>query len=423
MKTTTSHPRDADAGTENLSASEKIFISRQPLFDIAERVVGFHLLVNQGTDASQAHVPDNVNASARLIANTLDTFGLHQVLGDYIAFLPISSDSLASEFLDLLPPEKIVLEIRPTTIEPSDFLNLLRNLVAKGFRLALADFQPSPELLPLFQLASYVSFDLNARGLSAIAGDIKAIEHLPIKRIAHNLQSREDFVACQGPLFSLYMGSILTTSETLSMNRIDPSTGRVMQLFNLVTQKADIGVIEASLKHDVGLCYSLLCYINSAGFGMPYKVESIRNALMLLGYDFLWRWLSLLIFAGVDVHAGQRLLLNTALIRGRLTELLGKRVLSGKDGDQLFVVGIFSLIDSLLGMPMEKALENLNLPDEVASALLRHEGKYAPFLELTLAFEGNNLQQAEQLCGTLGLDLSSASSDHMGAIDWARQLA
>jgi EAL and modified HD-GYP domain-containing signal transduction protein len=423
LETPTSNLVGQKPGIVEPEPSEKIFVSRQPVFDATEKVAGYELLLTESLASAGATAPESVAASARLIVNVFDNFGLNQVLGEHIAFIPISADSLASDFLDLLPPEKIVLGIKPSDVAAADLVGACERLCGKGFRLALDDFPYSQEWKPLFKLASYASFDMRAAKLDTVRTRVAQIEHLPLKRIARNLQSREEFQACKGKSFTLYQGSILAGPETLSMNRVDPSTARVMQLFNLVMSHADLKLIEDSLKHDVALCYSLLCYINSAGFGMPYKVESIRNAIMFLGYDFLWRWLSLLIFAGVDMHAGQRLLLNTALIRGRLTELLGQRVLSQKEGDKLFVVGVFSLLDSLLGMTMEKALANLSLPDEVADALLQRRGKYAPFLELALAFENNALTRAEQLCGELGVDLSAASNDHMTAIDWARQLS
>jgi EAL and modified HD-GYP domain-containing signal transduction protein len=144
---------------------------------------------------------------------------------------------------------------------------------------------------------------------------------------------------------------------------------------------------------------------------------------MLLGYDFLWRWLSLLVYAGIDLSAAQRVLLNTAIIRGRLTELLGQIHLPSKEANALFVVGHFSLLDALLGIPMEQVLKRINLPDEIAQALLNREGKYAPYLDLALAFESNQWTQAARLCRQLDIDLAAASRAHLAAIEWARMVA
>ena len=142
-----------------------------------------------------------------------------------------------------------------------------------------------------------------------------------------NVNSHDDFESCKTFCFDLYQGNFFGRPETLSMNRLDPGRARVMEIFNLVINRADIGAIEDAFKHDVALCYSLLCYINSVGIGLQYKVSSIRDAVMLLGYDFLWRWLSLLIFAGVDLTAAQRVLLPVAF--SRVAAPIGPRGLGG----------------------------------------------------------------------------------------------
>jgi EAL and modified HD-GYP domain-containing signal transduction protein len=181
--------------------------------------------------------------------------------------------------------------------------------------------------------------------------------------------------------------------------------------------------VENAFKHDVALCYSLLCYVNSAGIGLPYKVASIRDAVMVLGYDFLWRWLSLVIFAGVDLTAAQRLLLNTAVIRGRLAELLGQFRLSSRDGNQLFITGMFSLLDSLLGQPLPEVVGRLHLPEAVTAALTTGSGPYAPYLELALAFERDDVVTAMRLCEAIGVEMNEASRAHLAAIEWAGMLA
>lgn len=407
--------------TDGVDESEKTFVARQPICDAQENIFGHEFLFRQNRRLSE---PDTLNASAQLVVNVFNRFGLHQVLGAQIAFLPLAADALASDFLDLLPAEKLVLEIRAGDMPLPELIGYCRRLRAKNFHFSLSGFDYEPQTQPLYELASYASFDVEEEGDTApILDRLATIKRYQVKPIACRLHSYRQFQALKAFPFALYKGNCLGGPESFSINRADPSTTRVMQLFNLVLNDGDIREIEDAFKHDVALCYSLLRYINSVGFGLPYKVESIRSAIMLLGHDFLWRWLSLLIFAGVDAHAGQRLLLNTALIRGRLTELSGRRTLSQREAGHLFVVGIFSLLDVLLGMPMDRALAHLNLPDEVTDALLHREGKYAPFLNLALAFEGNDLRGAEGLCHAIGTDLSTGSADHMAAMEWARRLA
>lgn len=266
-------------------------------------------------------------------------------------------------------------------------------------------------------------YDLALTPLPDILRIDRLVRPQKLQRLVRNVNSRTDFEACRAVGFDFYQGRLLAPAQTLAVNRLDPSRARVMEIFNLVIGQADVAEIENAFKHDVALCYSLLCYINSAGIGLQYKVSSIRDAVMLLGYDFLWRWLSLLIFAGVDLTAAQRLLLNTAVIRGRLAELLGQARLSSRDGNYLFITGMFSLLDTLLGLPLSELAARLHLPEEVTQALVHRQGRYAPYLELALAFENDDGQRAAQLCAALQLDMSEASRAHLAAIEWAGMLA
>ena len=150
----------------------------------------------------------------------------------------------------------------------------------------------------------------------------------------------------------------------------------------------------------------------------PKPLRRSRNAENWPG-----RWLSLLVYAGIDLSAAQRVLLNTAIIRGRLTELLGQMHLPAKEANALFVVGNFSLLDALLGIPMAQVLQRISLPDEIARALQDREGKYAPYLDLALAFEHDQYGQAERLCAQLNIELAVASRAHLAAIEWARMVA
>jgi len=401
---------------------EVVFIARQPIFDAHETVLGFELLFRKSGLVPEM-APNSIGDAASLLVNTLNRFGVSQALGDKTGFLQLGDSALDSDLVELLPKDRVVLEY------PSDYLKgavqeaRCASLKNQGFQLARVCRPGETDLTNLKHTAGMIIYDLASQTLQDIIRLDRAVKPQNVQRLVRNVNSRSDFEGCKAFGFELYQGNFFAHAETLSMNRLDPARARIMEIFNLVINRADVDEIEAAFKHDVALCYSLLCYINSVGIGLQYKTSSIRDAVMLLGYDFLWRWLSLLIFAGVDLTAAQRVLLNTAIIRGRLTELLGQMKLSNNDGNALFLVGIFSLLDVLLGIPLEEVAQKLNLPDEVSAALRAREGRYATYLELALAFETNNFSRAERLCRELEIDLSAASQAHVAAIEWAGILA
>lgn len=401
---------------------DTLFLSRQPIIDSGEKVCAFQLLVRQSGLTPEAS-PNSAESAARLIVDTLNTFGAIEAIGDRLAWVSLPEQSLGSDLVELLPKAKFILEYPAALLASAKEEARCAELLQQGFNLAYTCRSAGNELDKLASVANYVAYDLSLQSIQDIAKLDRAVKPHGIKRLVRNVNTRSDFDACKAFCFDLYQGSFFAKPETLTNNRVDPARVRVVDIFNLVMNKAEVAKIEDAFKHDVALCYSLLCYINSVGIGLQYKVSSIKNAIMLLGYDFLWRWLSLLIYAGIDLSAAQRVLLNTAIIRGRLTELLGQMKLSEKESNSLFVVGVFSLIDALMGVPIEQALARLNLPNEVALAITRHEGKYAPYFELALAFESSNLALAERLCADLDIDLTAASRAHVAAIEWAGMIA
>jgi EAL and modified HD-GYP domain-containing signal transduction protein len=406
----------------NDRSRDAAFIARQPIFDATEKVVGFELLVRR-SGVIPAAPATSVTDGAGLAVDILNRFGAAQALGDKLGFLQLGEGMLDSDLVELLPRERFVLEYPSTFLCNEERVDRCAALMRDGFQLARICQLEESDLSDAGRGANMVIYDLSFQTIQEILRIDRSVRHQNLRRIVRHIKTRADFDACKTFSFDLYQGDFFAQAETMAMSRLDPSRARVIELFNLVIGKAEVGEIEDAFKHDVALCYSLLCYINSVGIGLQYKVASIRDAVMLLGYDFLWRWLSLLVFAGVDLTAAQRVLLNTAVIRGRLMELLGQGNLSSKDGNFLFVVGIFSMLDALLGLPIEQVNTKLNLPEEVTAALVAREGRYAPYLELALAFESNNLARAERLCANLGIDLSMASQMHLAAIEWAGILA
>lgn len=409
--------REVAAPTDSL-----IFIARQPIMDATEKVRGFQLLVRPGALAPAEPSSTPVDAT-RLLLDTINTFGIANAIGDRIAFVTTPPAVLESSMLDLLPKARFVLEYPSSHLATANGQAQCAKLRGQGFMLACARDSEAIEPSILEKCADYAVFDLSTQTAQTIAQLDRSLKSTHLKRLIRNINSRADFVSAKGFDFDLYQGNFFARTETLASNRMDPMRDRAIEILNLVMNRADVTEIEEAFKHDVALCYSLLCYINSVGIGLQFKVSSIRNAVMLLGYDFLWRWLSLLVYAGIDLSAAQRALLNTAIIRGRLAELLGQKALGDKGANQLFVAGAFSLLDALLGIPLEQALSRINVPPEISDALIHQTGRFAPYLELAMAFEQNNFAQAKRLCNNLGITLDDASRTHIAAIEWAGVLA
>ena len=186
-------------------------------------------------------------------------------------------------------------------------------------------------------------------------------------------------------------------------------------------KQATTAEIENLLKKDPTLSFNLLRFINSSGFGLSCEITSFRHAVMILGLKKLFRWAALLLTTsrkdGSPPAVGQ-----TAVVRGRLMELLAAELLPPEECDNAFVVGVFSMLDTMLGVPMERALESVALPESVVEALLHNKGVFAPFLELTRACESGDDAAFARTADALHLSNHQINMAHMNALIWAESL-
>ena len=417
------HTSKSGSGPTGQSVDTDIFIGRQPILDNNQNLVAYELLFRGSAQAGTAVIADGLQATSRLVINTFNNFGVERVLGGRKAFLNVSESLLLSEVLELLPRELVVLEILED-IEPTEaVVERCRALRGMGYHLALDDFVYRREFDPLIPLASYIKFDLRALGKDGLAEQLRHLWGRGPAFLAEKVETREEFNACRDLNVDYYQGYYFAKPETLSMKRMDPSAQLLFHIFGLATGNAEPQKLEASFRQDVALSYNLLRYINSVGFGLAHKIESIRQALVILGSAKLVRWITLLMYSTTNRGLAPQALFRSALLRARLAEMLGAARLGAAHQDPLFMTGMFSLLDVMLGMPLADILKNLVLPQPVSSALIAGSGPYAPYLALAEACEAADLSQVDALAQGLGLSSADLARTQLEALAWVEQVS
>jgi EAL and modified HD-GYP domain-containing signal transduction protein len=411
-----------NAAAETAGESE-IFIGRQPILDAEQRLFGYELLFRSSARTDVAGVADDVQATSRLVINTFNNFGVERVLGDRKAFINVSEGLLLDDAIELLPVDKVVLEILESVSPTAAVVQRCYALKAKGYQLALDDFSYRAEFEPLFPCASYIKLDLRALGMLGLAEALRRVRGRGPSLIAEKVETREQLDVCRAQSVQFFQGYYFAKPETLTMRRLDPSTQLLMQLFGMVTSHADPKTIEVAFRQDVALSYNLLRFINSAGFGLVHKVQGIRHALVVLGHAKLARWLTLLMYSTANQSSAPHALFRTALTRARLAELVGRQHLPPTDHDYLFLCGMFSMLDAMLGMPLEESLRHLSLPEPVTAALLRGEGRYAPYLALGRACEQDDPMALKAAAAKVGARPDDVARAQIEAIGWSEEVA
>ncbi|WP_157443413.1 HDOD domain-containing protein [Curvibacter lanceolatus] len=396
-------------------------IARQAIVDASHKVVGYELF-----DRSQASGDHTAATDVSLVFNALSHVGEEDLFGKLFLFVNCTHDSLAGGHLDLVNPERLVLEIPPLDdASPQNVehrLPILAQLRQRGFRLAFGQYVLEPAYALWRPLATFVKLDLTLIANSDLKEVVKtARRSTDAALIAEKVETAEQYDRVSSLGVQLFQGYWFARPTLVKTRMVSPSQAHILQLLKLVRNQASTDEIEEVLKKDAGLAFNLLRLINSAGFGYAREVTSFRQAVMLLGLKKLFRWAALLLTA-TRADSSPATIGNMAVVRGRLMELLAEQVMSPEDADNAFVVGIFSLLDVMLGVPLEQALETLTLPQTVMNVLLRKEGPYAPLLELAEACELGDEVRFNQACQALRLSGQQANWAHLQALAWADQM-
>jgi len=377
------------------------YLGRQPVLDRNQALYGYELLFRSapaGASASAASYATGAGeagiaagegaglaATAAVIAHTAQ-LGLARAIGDATCFLNVDADALASDIFAFLPRERTVLEI-VASVAPSDaVLARLRELAGHGFRFALDGVAgDSARLQLLLPLCSFVKLDLRAVPMATLPTLVPRLRALGKTVIAEKVETRAEYHACLDAGFDYFQGYHFARPSVLGGRKLSPSQAALLQLMQLVTSDADNGDIERAVKRDVTLGLNLLRLVNTPAVGARQRIESISQALLVLGRRQLQRWLQIMLYAEPATRGhNQTPLLMLATTRGRLMELLAQRLRPGQRylGEIAFTVGIMSLMDTLFGIPMADIVEQIPVSDEIRLALLKREGFFGELLTL-----------------------------------------
>lgn len=400
---------------------DQVFIGRQPIMDAKEHIIGYELLFRHSAEAETAIFEDDLKACSNVLVNTMGDIDVQWLLGDKLAFINVNESMLMSEFLELMPPQRTVLEILRNVVANEAVVERCHALRSLGFKIALDNPQLHPGLEPLIAIADYIKIDTQTTNATAVGKIFHQYYSPSLKFVAEKIETHAEFEAYKQIGFQRFQGFYFARPETFTAKVINPSFDSVLNLLNMVSQDSENTEIETGFKRDAALSFKLLRYINSVGFGLSCEIQSINHALTILGRKQLYRWLTLLMVTAGE-NSTPPALMKTSITRGRLTELLGESYFEKHDRDNLFIVGVFSLLDAILKMPMEDILEKIQLPEPVTEALLSRQGIYGPFLQLTEACEGADNKRILEIAELLQYDANKVNECHIAALAWAESL-
>ncbi|MDX8381563.1 MAG: EAL domain-containing protein [Ghiorsea sp.] len=392
---------------------QDILIARQPIFDLDNKLTSYELLFRNHpiSKSSDEHM------TAQVITSLLD-FGIDKLSDGHKININVPSSLLLSDLniIHALPSEHIGIEIQGKSPVNDAFISACQHLKRKGFTVLLDDVVYAPHLIPLFEIVDIIKVDLQR--VDDLAEEVKILRQYPAKLLAEKVETNEQLEQVKALGFDLAQGFFFSKPEIIPGKKIKDSKLSILRALQKVMTAEAVSDIHDVIKQDVTLSYRLMKYINSATFGLKQHIESIEQALALLGLNNIRRWLSVLALASLGHHKTPELL-KTGLSRAYLLEGIAKQRQETEVGDD-FLLGMFSILDALLDVDMEQALQDLYLPTGVREGLLDISTDMGKKLSMSKSLERGEWAEVQQWSkNEKSINIANLSLLYLDAINWS----
>ena len=412
-------PTPAPAPGEAKPNSATRFVARQPILTKDEKVFGYELLFRDGVE--NFFCSSDPEAASRSTLDTSMLMGLDVLCDGRRAFINCTREMLLKDYVTLVPSNQTVVEILET-VPPDDLvMAACQRLKEAGYMIALDDFAIDDPRAPLTEVADIIKVDLKRTTPAECAAMIKRYGPWRCRMLAEKVETREEFVAASKAGFVYFQGYFFRRPEVLATHEVPANRINYVRMLQTVSKpELDPREIEDAIKSEASLCYRLLRYLNSAVFGFANEIHSVRHALAMLGEREVRRWVRLVVTLAAGQGKSSELVLS-ALVRARFCELLSPKIQHGES--DLFLLGLLSMMDAILEIPMPEVLDRVPIDQETKALLLGGTGRLRPLYQLMLARESGDWQNTAELSKRLHLSDGEVAEAYWSAMQWARQVS
>ncbi len=394
---------------------DHLFIARQPIYNRNKDVMGYELLYRSNS-VNIANINDGDQASCETILNSFMHIGIDNIVGSSVAFINLPREFIVDADLTPMFNEQVVLEILEDISPDDEVINGIKRLKSAGYKIALDDFVFQEKFIPFIELADFIKIDIHALSEAEVEQQYTLLKPYNTLFIAEKIETHKLFNFCLELGFDYFQGYFFCYPEILTQKSL-PSNKLV--ILNLLKQLHDPEIsseeLEKILVQDITLSYKLLRYINSAAFVLRREIDSIKDAIILLGINNLKNWISLIMMSKI-IESKPAELIVTGMIRGKMCELIAEKSYP-KIKHQMFIIGLFSVLDALMDQPLIELLDRVTLSPEIKFALLDKEGDQGNIYQHVLEYEKSNWDELKNL----DINNEEYMQSYLTAVQWADQ--
>jgi len=405
------------------------FVCREAVLNRNERIGGYEFSLKRKLQARMLERSALIRrAYDEAMLHNLAPLGVSSLLGDRLAFIRLSADSLENPLLEKFSGSNTVVMVAPAGMAEAELAGTgarLRSMKEAGIRHGWAIDRPRPEMAGLLREADFIEVEtatLDGIQLKMMCREFREAGAKP-KLVASRLQTFDDFNLCYQCGFDYFMGPFVSSRENWHPAKSEINRLRVFEVLNMIRAEAGFDAIAERLRTEPILTFKLLRYINSPGVGLLQKIDEISQALLVLGRERFYRWLSLLLFDFNQPGYREHVLNEQALARARFLETLAGCGRVPQAADQLFMTGLFSLLDVIMNQPLAEVLKQVSLSEAVAAALNGEPGAMRDALRLGVAVESGDPDEMAAAAVRCGLEAKAVTGLMIEALAWSRKVS
>ncbi|WP_415903435.1 EAL and HDOD domain-containing protein [Neptuniibacter sp. QD29_5] len=395
------------------SENSQVLMARQPIFDRNQKVVAYELLYR--TEDAQGHALfSNSEATSEVLLNAYTSISDSGELKRVPAFINLTRDILVEQKLPEVSKKHIVLEILEDIEPDGEVIEAVRQLHSEGYRIAMDDFVYDPKFDALLELSQIVKVDVFELSTEQIKEQVKQLRRHKVTLLAEKIETHEQLETCIELGFKLFQGHFLSKPKVIKGKKIQGSQVALMQLIQeLQSSKATPEKLEELIIRDPALTYKLLRIVNSAGYSLVRQVESVAEAIVLLGLEQVKKWATLIAMSSNQDKPEE--LSRSLLVRGRMCEEIAQAQKKSNYGSY-FMAGMMSGLHALLDIERETMLEQVPLGDDIKNAVSLGQGEIGQILRNVVNYENGDWD-------LLPMDLDGTLYDqaYRASLEWTQE--
>lgn len=396
------------------------YLARQPILNRARELFAYELLFRNSLQNSCDAV--DLELASTSVMDSSFLIGFDRLTAGHLMFINCPRDFLLRDYVSLFPAHSVVIEILETVNPDEEVVEACRRLKGAGYTIALDDFVDSPRWAPLVALADIIKVDFRTTAPEERRDIVSRYASKNIRMLAEKVETPEEYSAGMQMGYSLFQGYFFCSPEMLRHRQIPASKLAYLELLRAATaSEFNVRELALKIKHEASLTFRLLRYLNSAYFGLRSEIHSVPHALSLLGERELRKWIAV-VSVGVLADGKPGELMTIPLIRGRFCELLAPLAGMAGHSNDLFLMGLLSVMDAVLDQPLAAILADLPVRSEIKEALQARAGLYWTVLEIAIANERADWEKLGLLASALRINEEKASMLYISAVEWSSAL-